>query len=336
MRRRDREIGTRPQRSGRALWVLSVALAGAFLLPSGAWAQSAWDILERTIQSEGGVNYRATVEIGVFENGRQVGTRTQRLFKAEGNRKRIESLSGRGLEGLIVSNGRYEWEYRQASGTVRQRELLPVSEIRRLQQQTLDAVRDTLHPVYEGEARIAGRKCYVVAVKPPTGVRTRKRMWVDASQFTELKSIRYGPAGGIMATWMVKEVKFGARMDPRWFEFVAPQGCRVFRIPVTHRVSLSTAEERAGFNAVLPGWAPEGYVFLREQAAVFQMGPRTVLWLQWSDGVENYSIFESPSSGRKPKEAPGTTVWEAQGRYFVLTGWLGPEDRRKIRESTEK
>lgn len=320
----------------RPIGLAALALAVSMCLPVPGWAQSPWDILERCVQSDGQVNYRATVEIGIFENGRQVGTHTQKLLKAEGNRKRIESVGMRGNDGLIVSNGRYEWEYRPATRTVRQRELLPISEIQRLQLQTLEAVRETLHPVYEGEARIAGRKCYVVAVKPPDGGRTRKRMWVDASHYTELKSVRYGPAGGILATWMVKEVRFGVPVQDRWFDYVPPPGCRVFRIPVTHRVDLQTAEERAGFSAVLPGWAPAGYVFLRGQAAVFTMGPRKVLWLQWSNGVDNYSIFEAPSGGPHPKDYSGATVWEAQGRNFVLTGWLSEEDRRKIRESTQE
>lgn len=319
--------------------VRTLAAAGwvlALLVPPAAWAQAPWEILVRSVEADGAVNYRAVVEIGVYENGRQVGTRTQRLLKAEGNRKRIEATGQPEGGGLIVSNGRFEWEYRPGARLVRQRELLPLSEIHRLQLQTLEAVRETLHPEYEGEATIAGRRCYVIAVKPPDGTRTRKRMWVDATHFTELKSVRYGPFGGIQATWTVKEVRFGVKVEDRWFEFVPPPNCTVFRIPVTQRVDLADAEARAGFTAVLPEWAPAGYAFLRGQAAVIQMGPRKVLWLQWSNGVDNYSLFESLPGPHRPRDYPGATVWEAQGRVFVLTGWLSPEDRRKIRESTQR
>jgi outer membrane lipoprotein-sorting protein len=314
--------------------LLAVVTALAWWASSPAWAHSPWEILVRSVEADGTVNFKATVEIGVYENGHQVACRTQRLVKADGNRKRIEAIGDPVGGGLIVSNGRWEWEYRPAARIVRQRELLPLSEIHRLQLQTLEAVRDTLHPEYEGEAKIAGRKCYVIAVKPPDGARTRKRMWVDESHFTELKSVRYGPTGDIQATWTVKEVQFGVKVDRRWFEFVPPADCKVYRIPATSRVSLADAEARAGFSAVLPGWAPEGYVFLREQCAVIQMGPRKVLWLQWSNGVDSYSLFESLPVGRPPRDFPRATVWEAQGRSFVLTGWLSPEDRRKIQEST--
>lgn len=306
----------------------------ALLLPVYAHALSPADILRLAVKADGHVAYTAEVEIGVYAGGHQVGVHVQRITKAPVNRRRVESLGRKG-GGVIVSNGREEWEYRNGQPEARVRELSSPDDILRWRLAALDAVAGTLHPVYEGQATIAKRRCHVIAVKPPDGERTRKRVWIDREKYVELKTIRYSPAGGIQATWTVKSICYDPRISSSVFEFRPPEGTRVRRIPRAPRMNLSSAEQRVGFDAVVPDYLPDGYVLLREQVGVLPGPGGGGLWLQFTDGVDSFSLFQNRGGGPPPpRGGHGVTSWQARGRSFVLVGPVSREDTERIKRST--
>jgi outer membrane lipoprotein-sorting protein len=333
---RKRIIDSAFQAATAGWLVLAVAALVAF--PAGAHAESPLTILKRSVRADGRVSYSAKIEIGIYENGRQTGTRTQKVIKDSGNRRRVESLSDQG-GGVIVSDGRTEWEYRPKRKLVKQRELPVLEDAQRWRLQALDAVARTLNPAYEGTATVAGRQCYVIALKPPDGSRTRKRVWVDCVNHTELKANRYGPEGGILGTWTVTEIQFDPDLDPALFQFSPPEGCRVDKLAKVARGPLGTAEQEIGFKAVVPSRLPVGFAFLRDQASVMHMRSGDALWMQFTNGVDSFSTFQTRQKEGRPGNSGRAISWDARGFSLFLVGQpefrLSSEDLARVKESTQ-
>jgi outer membrane lipoprotein-sorting protein len=295
-------------------------------------ADKALQILEKSIHADGRIPFAATVEICIYHGGRQVMVHRQRVLHGGDNRQRVEALSPGPESGrLIVSNGRYEWEYHPKMRNVNRRELLPLAEIERHKLGALRLVQGTLHATYLGVETIAGRKCHVIAVKPPDGRVVRKKVWVDADRYVELKWVRYDAAGQVTASWTVLQVDVSPSLSAAQFEFRPPAGVAVRQIPRAPRMSLAVAEKKLGFRAILPGYLPPGYVLHSQQVAITNTHGRVALWLQFINGVDTFSIFQA--RGGLPPKMDRVMSWEARGFAFVLVGNLPQPERDRVRNS---
>ena len=315
---------------------LCLALAAACLgaAPVPAAATRALEILERSIRADGRVTYAGTAEFRRYEGKRVAGTHVQRVTNGGGNRQRMEVVAPPEEAGrLIVSNGRVEWEYRPRARVAQRRELLPPEEIQRHKLSALRLVADTLFPVYLGTETVAGRACHVIAVKPPDGRRTSKKVWIDAEHFVELRWARYGPRGEPLITWSITEVDFAPPVPANAFEFSPPPGVPVRAMPRAPRMPLPEAERRLGFRAVLPAYLPPGFVLHRDHVGVTEFRGRQALWMQFVNGVDTFSIFQSPALSAPPAELHRAVHWDAQGFSFLLVGNLPPQEKDKIRAS---
>jgi len=311
-------------------------LAVACLGPLGsAYADRAMDILRKSIAADGQVAYWAKIEIVVHGQGKSKQVVRQEVLRAPGNRYRIEvTNSGNGNPPVIVSNGHTEWEFRPGRSVVYQRPLAPIKEIQRKKLNALQAVEDTLHAAYVGEDEVAGRMCYVVVVKPPDGQRVRKKVWVDAQRFIELRGERYDQSGRLITTWSAMQISFDVAPGADDFEYRPPARTQVKRLERAERTTLAAAEKTVGFRAVLPSYLPPGFALDKSQVGIARLGGRTALWLEFFDGVDTFSLFECPRLRKPPPEAKNALYWEARGLSFLLIGRLSPEQRSKVQRST--
>lgn len=299
----------------------------------GARADKALDILRKSIAADGQVAYWAEVEITV--RGKSTRVFRQDVLRASGNKYRIRMTGpGEGAGPLIVSDGRVEWEYRPSEGLVHARDLAPLKDIQRAKLGALQTVQGTLHASYLGQEGVAGRTCHVIAVKPPDGRRLRKKVWVDAGKFVELKGERYDSAGRLETSSVTLQISFQVNPGPGDFEFRPPARTQVRRIGRVPRLPLQTAEKKVGFRAVIPSYLPPGFALDRTQVRVAQLGGQAALWLEFFDGVDTFSIFQCPRLRKAPPQERGATYWEAQGLSFLLIGRLSTEERSRVRHST--
>lgn len=319
------------------LSVLAIGAALCCVSPMGAWADRAFDILRESVRADGRVAYSATVEIRLYKGGKRVGTYVQEVVRDVGNRRRVKVLSPPHDAGrLIISDGRTEWEYRPKQNVVRERPVPPLDDVQRHRLGSLDLVRATLHATYAGTETVAGRECHVIAVKPPDGKQTRKKMWIDTERNVELRWARYAPNGQLLITWTVTGIDFAPDIASNTFKFDAPAGAHIKRIPPASRMPLSAAEEQAGFPAIIPSYLPKGFAFHEDRVGVTKAHGRTALWLPFVNGVDSFSIFQSRGLKGPPPKVPRAMCWEAQGYFFVLVGRLPHNEKEKIKESTQK
>lgn len=318
-------------KAGLSLALVAACIAAA---PATAAANRALQILERSIRADGRVSYTGTAEFRRYEGARVASLHVQRVMYGAGNRQRVEVVAPPEEAGrLIVSNGRVEWVYRPQGRSVQRRELLPPHEIQRHKLGALRLVADTLFPAYLGTETVARRTCHVIAVKPPDGRRTSKKVWIDAEHLIELRWARYDPRGRPLITWTMTEVDFAPTLPANAFEFSPPAGVPVRDMPRAPRMTLAEAERRIGFKAVLPAYLPPGFVLHRDHVGVTEFRGRQALWMQFVNGVDTFSIFQSPSLRAPPAQLHRAMHWEAQGFSFLLVGNLPPAEKEKIRAS---
>ncbi|MFP3904103.1 MAG: hypothetical protein ACLFWB_07660, partial [Armatimonadota bacterium] len=104
------------------------------------------------------------------------------------------------------------------------------------------------------------------------------------------------------------------------------------------RVPLQAAEKAAGFNAVIPANLPDGYVFERDSVAVTRYMDQKTLWLTFTNGLDTFSLFETPCDGqelRQKKTKHTIHQWHAGGLCFTLIGPLSHRQVQKIMNSTQ-
>ncbi len=99
-----------------------------------------------------------------------------------------------------------------------------------------------------------------------------------------------------------------------------------------HTLTLSKAEQAAGFDVVLPSWLDPGYALDQ----IRRIEGRDTLQLLYTDGINSVSLFEQPLDGQRGlepkdfreyavyrnKEQTGGTIlaWRDNARSYVLIG----------------
>lgn len=331
---RSTHASTRMRRPSRAP---IATLAILCMAAAGAWGDKAFDILEKSIRAEGNVTFSGAVEIRKHPGSRP--PHTQKLIKASRNRSRVEVTGPRSEAGrLIISDGSTEWEYRPKENLARKWDVPPLAEIQRHKLEALRLVRSTLHATYVGTGSIAGRKCHIIAVKPPSGKTTRKKVWIDTKKLVELKSERYTPQGQLANSWTVTTVDFAPTIRAGVFDFDPPKGCKIRRILRAQRIALSEAQKKVGFKAIIPSYLPPGFAFNKGQVGVVGLGRQDrppALWMEFIDGVDRFSIYQSKPMRPVPGAVKRAFYWEAKGYSFVLIGPLAQDQKNNIKTSTQ-
>lgn len=310
-----------------------LAIAGASLA-APACAQNPFDLLRQAIKADGNVRYEARVEIVTKEAKAPGISIVQRVLRGEGNKHRTQVVAPPHMVGrVIVSDGNTEWEYRPVARLVHQRKMRPLSEVQRLKLEQLDLVKGSLKLSYVGTAHVVGRPCDVVSIRPEGERVVRKQVWIDEKTHIELRWERYDSAGRLTTRWSVTDIDYAPTIPAGSFSFAPPHNAKVWRIPAAERMSLSEAERRIGFKALLPSYLPPGYAFHESDVGITQRGGRTALWLRYLNGVDSFSIFQSQRLKGRPAPVPGASYWEKDGFSFLLVGRLSETERQKVRNS---
>ena len=229
-------------------------------------------------------------------------------------------------------NGQKMWEYFPARSKVIVRDMAdPKHELaEKLAALRRSAVNMNLH--YEGATTVADRSVYVVQILDPRG-QLLKRVWADVARGVELAAERYDARGNITFSSYFTQISFSPSFPAGAFDFQPPAGVTVEQAPSARkRMTMSAAEQVAGFAGVVPSYLPPGYSFDSDAVSVTQRQGRTVLWLTFSNGVDTFSLFESGIPADLPRQkARRVVVWTKGPYLFALVGKLPDDEVNRVK-----
>ncbi len=160
-------------------------------------------------------------------------------------------------------------------------------------------------PVVTGTGRVAGRDCYVLAIRPKYPGNPSKRLWIDQSTFVALKTERFGSDGKPTMSTEYTSVDYSKR--PSASLFVVAKGWRTVRLAASGDSSLDAVRKAVGFIPVKPGYVPKGYRF---DGYYLRENPRGIRFagLRYTNGMNTISVYEHDRpclGGRGPGRGMG-------------------------------
>lgn len=315
--------------SSVALVAASVALAEV--------DQVALDILRQTIVAEGTVNFSGMRTMVMFENGVKLRGFEQTVYEKAPGKLRMMVVAPPEERGrLCVSDGLVHWEYDPMRQQAVRRELPPPEERRQRRLADLEKVTRGMNIHYLGTDTVAGRRAHMICVCTGAGTPVKKT-WVDTETFVVLRTQNFDSQGQIKLSWYYTAINYQPVYTPGMFEFTPPEGCTVREVSdAPQRMPLAEAERRAGYRAVLPGYLPPGYKFQADAVGVIPMRGRMVLWLNFSNGADTFSIFQRPRVVNfRPRQMGRMLDWCAGEFAFTLVGGLSKAEMIRVRASVQ-
>lgn len=264
----------------------------------------------------------------------------QKVYHTPGGRERFEVVSPSSMAGkLHVSDGERAWLYdpQQQQATE-----MPLPPHFKRQCGRAGSERKTRPPWMSGSASgwrqrgmatVAGRPCYVLELLWPAKTPTLV-LYVDSEQFVVLAFERRTPDGRLAESWKFESVEFVQKLDRKLFTFTPPPGTKVIRPgPPAEPIALSEVYKRLRMKPVIPSWLPPGYRLVEERVAVVRKRNREVLWLQFSNGLDTFSVFQGFRLPPDKQGPPGAVRWEYGPYTLVVVGKLSREQLEAMRKS---
>lgn len=162
----------------------------------------------------------------------------------------------------------------------------------------MDLLLANYTPTLQGNAKIAGRECYVIQLKPKSPRDPSKRLWLDKKTMVALKTEKSGANGKLESSTVYTAVDYAKR--PANALFAVPAGWKTVH-PADQPNTLAAVRKAVGFTPIKPGYVPHSYRFdnyyLRNTPECKQFAG-----LRYTNGMNTISIFERkgpcPNEGR--------------------------------------
>ena len=294
------------------------------------------DILRKAIMARGEVTYSAVATVARVEHEQQK-SYTQLILRQKGGRERVKLQDADGQTvWLRVSDGKTLWEQNAAGNRVFRRDAPEPSQLRQHELYNLQVLSANFQVTLLGTEAVAGRKVYHIRIghpgPPPMVIRD---VWIDKGNYTELKTQRFGDDNRPVYTVAFQRVNFSPAFEPGTFEFEVPPDVqpRVIESP-RFTGSLDAAARLAGFSALTPQQLPAGFSLFTDSVSVRDFKGVSVLWLQYTNGVRTFSVFQRKVDPGAP--APGSGRGGAKtilvGDYHItIVGPLTSEEFETIK-----
>jgi outer membrane lipoprotein-sorting protein len=316
----------------------------AALAPGLAQAvgNKAVDAMRKSVQAKDQVTYSAVAAVRSNRGDpARRGTR-QIVMRQRGGYERIKLLDAEGnLVWSRVCDGKTRWDYSPGRNHVLKVTVPPHDRELAKELVNLQALAANYRLTHEGIRSLAGRSAHQVSIvypgPPPLLIR---RVWIDSQKSMTLKSEHYKDDGGIMRSVAVERVNLDPTFPPGTFRFTPPEGVKSHEIrPPRFVGALGEAARIAGFSARTPTALPTGFVFYENHVAVRDYKSNPLLWLQFTNGVRTFSIFQRPavpddaahSGERDDGGHRGTFSFRSGGFQITVVGPLTDDERQLIK-----
>ena len=269
---------------------------------------------------------------------------TRQIVKHAGpGRIRMEYVSPPELVGetILIANGRF-FQYKPApenkilEGVTAPEELVArVKDVQRRMREGRIQVKAV------GEEEVAGQDTSIVEIRPVRGGGFYLKFWIDKTTGVRLKYNNLDASGGVISESYFTKIDYNPTFSPRDFRPASlPDVPHEALLPKGRPLpTVAAAQAQVGYSIRQP-MVPEG--FRLHGAWVADSGNRRTTILRYTDGVNNFTLFQSPAPARRPVAANpfriprmrnGVAQWGADGMAYILIGNLKPENFRAIAES---
>ena len=166
--------------------------------------------------------------------------------------------------------------------------------------------------LFDGKARVAGRKAIILAVKPHDEYRFGHRIWLDTKTGFPLKTMLIGNDGG-----EIEQLKFA--------DITLGQEIHASALQPTHSTEgfrWITEPQRKVMRAVESPWnsdgLPAGFQVLSSHAEELPGSDASVTHILLGDGIADVSVFVQPTNGSQP--AQRSRVGASHSFSYTLDG----------------
>lgn len=203
-------------------------------------------------------------------------------IQRSGRLSRMQYLTGPSAGSVIIDDGRSMTRLDASSRTAY------ISETPDAPEQ-LDLLLSNYQPVLAGNAKIAGRECYLIKITPKCACNPSEKLWIDKGSSVALKTEKYGSDGRITSSTEYRSIDYSAR--PGASAFRVPSGWKIVKIAGASAVGLDAVRRAVGFTPKRPGYVPKGYKF---DDYYVRGAPSCASFagLRYTNGLNTISVFE--------------------------------------------
>ncbi|MDI3281423.1 MAG: sigma-E factor regulatory protein RseB domain-containing protein [Bacillota bacterium] len=336
--------------SRQLVWGLAAvlaAVAGALAPQVGGRAappsaQAVEALLNRAFSSTTCVSYSG-IQVVISWAGEQSETTVSRVYHRCPSQTRWEfQPTGRSPGWLVVDDGIHTWEY------FSERKLVLVRPSLRLgaadDQRRWALLRRNYRFRYLGEGEVAGFPAVMIEIQPLTEGNPWRRLWIHPETGLILRAERYRWDGSLAHLSLFTELNLNVALPDHLFHLEVPPGVEVRqRAAGPTYLPVPEVERQVGMRIRVPGLVPPGYEFMGA-GVTSQLKPGDTAYLQYSDGFNVLSFFQTKGSWSPPElanrravEIGGQTgllgqgcgawilTWAAEGITYTILGDLSPE-----------
>ncbi len=196
---------------------------------------------------------------------------------------------------------------------------------------------------------VAGRKAWVLELKPKIAGKPWQKLWIDQEHALILENKRYLPKKRFAVLSRYSRIEVAKQLDPKLFE-LSLSSRAVMGGAHGLEPDFKTLEElkkATGKDVSFPLELPAGFAF--ESCDDIHWGPQIILHARYTDGLAVLSLFQTDKPVRLPAgatatiEAPSTKTgsirwavvgkvlsWQHGKHYFTLMGDVSTEVLQEI------
>ena len=266
--------------------LMALVMSMVIGIPSFGAQPNAADILKRSYDAESRSSLTGRMRTTLYTGSSK--TSAEIAIYRSGSRMKMQYLSGPSAGSSIIDDGRSVTRLDSASKTAY------ISGTPDAPDQ-LGLLLANYAPVVTGTAKIAGRSCYALHIRPRYSGNPSKKLWVDQSTFVALKTERLGPDGKITMSTEYTSVDY-SKVPPTSL-FAVPSGWKIVRLAESGDSSLDSVRKAVGVTPMKPGYVPKGYRF---DGYYVRENPRAMCFagLRYTDGMNTISIYERRCCGQ--------------------------------------
>ena len=279
--------------------LLNVACLGILALRVGQKGIDPAEALRRSFERRPSANVEAIVE-KPFRPGQ---TMTVRMLYDSTGRRRTEVLSPLAVQGRVFIDDGANWTtYNPDEKLLKVRPAPPDEDL----DLRMRLVRRNYRLEIDEKTVIAGRQALRIVATPRDPALKIQRFYVDAANFTPLKTEMVDGIGGVVVQFAVRRVSFPAHLDP--YAFSPPSGAGIRTVAGGAPVAIKDRDEierRVGFRPAMPHRFPSGFWPLGPLDIMDRGGSMPVA-IRLSDGLAKVFVFQTrASAGSPPDLRPG-------------------------------
>ncbi|NPV78855.1 MAG: DUF4367 domain-containing protein [Firmicutes bacterium] len=350
----------------RGLFILLVAVAAVTVL----WFQvteaaipdqenPAMAILRRVARESENLRFEGT-QVMIYWSPRGAKASIVRIAREGLSKVRIEYLpSADNPYRLFISDGSRIWTYAPSQKIVTSQPVGPRSysvqfPIEGVYMKNLDLAGENYMVKLLGRAVVAGRRSYAILLSPKYRGNPIRRIWVDSENPVILRTEEFDDNKNLTYLSYFVRIDFPSDIPDGLFDFAPPPGVKVIcEKEQPTMVPPQDLRRKFGSDIIFPSFSTLGYSL--EGGAPAKLGPVACIHLQYSDGFNVVSFFQTLSADRSRihlqnaetvevngskadlVEEPRANIlrWEADGRNLFLVGNVSKDILIKMAESVK-